>query len=356
MVGSVSGSPGDLLRLPKGKKRSQKGNKGSTAADGKEVAMSASEKRLRAARKKYIRNVAAGKRGMGKIKDKKLKAKLKAVSNESKAAADALAEAEILLPSSAGFIEVENEMERTYKVTQKEIKESVDKLSANRAWNLDRVLDAERGPYRSAYTQNGRYLVIGGKGGDLRLLDCGLQKMDTEHKTLCEVDVNEEVRDVTFMHNHTFLRRHWRKHVYIYDSTGVEIHKLKSHITPTRLEFLRHHFLLATVGLNGWLKYQDTSTGKLIAEKRTRLGPCRVMKQNPYNAVIGLGHRNGTVTMWSPSMNEPLVKIFAHPGGLTDIAFDLEAGIWLLQGMTAAFPYGISASLKRCTHTSRLLE
>ena len=43
-----------------------------------------------------------------------------------------------------------------------------------------------------------------------------------------------------------------------------------------------------------------------------------------YNAVIGLGHRNGTVTMWSPSMNEPLVKIFAHPGGLTDIAFDLE--------------------------------
>ena len=80
---------------------------------------------------------------------------------------------------------------------------------------------------------------------------------------------------------------------YIYDKSGAEIHQLRSHIEPTRLEFLPYHFLLASVGRTGWLKYQDTSTGALVAEHRTRLGPCSVMTQNPRNAVLALGHANG---------------------------------------------------------------
>ena len=46
-------------------------------------------------------------------------------------------------------------------------------------------------------------------------------------------------------------------------------------------------------GNNGYLKYQDTSTGKMIAEISTRLGRCDCMTQNPYNAIINLGHANG---------------------------------------------------------------
>ena len=43
----------------------------------------------------------------------------------------------------------------------------------------------------------------------------------------------------------------------------------------------------------GYLKYQDTSTGKLVSQLRTKLGRCDCMTQNPYNAVINLGHHNG---------------------------------------------------------------
>lgn len=38
----------------------------------------------------------------------------------------------------------------------------------------------------------------------------------------------------------------------------------------TRLEFLPHHFLLGSVGSTGVLRYQDTSTGRIVATHRTK--------------------------------------------------------------------------------------
>jgi U3 small nucleolar RNA-associated protein 7 len=80
--------------------------------------------------------------------------------------------------------------------------------------------------------------------------------------------------------------------------------------------------LLASIGSNGYLKYQDTSTGELVSERRTKLGPCNTMTQNRYNAVIHLGHQNGTVTLWSPSMASPLVKMQCHRGPVRAVAVD----------------------------------
>lgn len=113
-----------------------------------------------------------------------------------------------------------------------------------------------------------------------------------------------------------------KKYVYIYDKTGLEVHRLKNHLNVDRLEFLPYHFLLASVGSLGYLKYQDTSTGQLVKETRTGLGPCSTMTQNKYNAVIHLGHNNGTVTLWSPTVNKPLVKMLCHRGPVRAMAVD----------------------------------
>lgn len=52
------------------------------------------------------------------------------------------------------------------------------------------------------------------------------------------------------------------------------------------------------------------------------IGKCDVLAQNPYNAVMHLGHSNGTVTLWSPSMSSPLVKILCHKGPVQALAID----------------------------------
>ena len=61
---------------------------------------------------------------------------------------------------------------------------------------------------------------------------------------------------------------------------------------------------------------------KLVVEHRTKLGPCRAMTQNPYNAVVHLGHTNGTVTLWTPNMTSPVVKMLCHRGPVQALAVD----------------------------------
>jgi U3 small nucleolar RNA-associated protein 7 len=46
------------------------------------------------------------------------------------------------------------------------------------------------------------------------------------------------------------------------------------------------------------------------------------MAQNPWNAIMHLGHYNGTVTLWSPSMSTPLVKMLTHKGPVKAVAVD----------------------------------
>jgi hypothetical protein len=56
------------------------------------------------------------------------------------------------------------------------------------------------------------------------------------------------ILDVTrFLHDHSHYAVAQKKYVFIYDRDGVELHCLKSHIEPTRLEFLPYHWLLASI-------------------------------------------------------------------------------------------------------------
>ena len=89
---------------------------------------------------------------------------------------------------------------------------------------------------------------------------------------------------------------------------------MRDHTEPRALAFLRHFFLLASVGEQGVLRYQDTSTGQLVAQHRTRLGSCSVLTSNPASGVALCGHRNGSVTLWSANMGEPLARLLVHRG------------------------------------------
>lgn len=49
-------------------------------------------------------------------------------------------------------------------------------------------------------------------------------------------------------HSHT---HNTHRYTYIYDKRGIEIHCLRDNIEPNVLQFLPHHFLLASVGKSG---------------------------------------------------------------------------------------------------------
>lgn len=144
----------------------------------------------------------------------------------------------------------------------------------------------------------------------------------SSYRLVTEVQLRETVRDVKFLHNGQFFAAAQKKYTYIYDKRGLEIHCLKEHVDVNRLEFLPHHFLLASVGEQGILRYQDTTHGAIVAQFRTKLGGCDAMRQNPQNAIVHLGHSNGTVTLWSPNMGHPLVKMLTHRGPVRSLAVD----------------------------------
>eukprot|EP01138_Halocafeteria_seosinensis_P011063 gb/GECG01011299.1/.p1 GENE.gb/GECG01011299.1/~~gb/GECG01011299.1/.p1 ORF type:complete len:478 (+),score=51.45 gb/GECG01011299.1/:1-1434(+) len=202
---------------------------------------------------------------------------------------------------------------KSYKLTQKQIMDEVDVDSSRKIFRLN--LD-QYGPYSHSYSRNGRYTILCGQKGHISMID------NLRSKAVNEFHVEERCRDVEFLHNHTLFAVAQQKYAYVYDRDGAEVHQLKHHIEPTALEFLHHHLILASVGNAGFLKYQDVSTGELVAEHRTKLGPCRVLRQNPWNAVMSLGHNNGCVTMWTPNMNEPVVKLLAHKSPINTLCVD----------------------------------
>ncbi|KAL1992797.1 hypothetical protein VTN49DRAFT_3553 [Thermomyces lanuginosus] len=270
------------------------------------------KKRLAEARKKYGRGKPVAVRN---IKDKKLRGNLKALEERYKKAALRAQDAEILLENEAGFLEPEGELERTYKVRQDEIKENVSIETAKMGFELKLE---ELGPYRADYTRNGRHLLLAGRKGHVATMDWRAGKLG------CELQLGETVRDAKWLHNNQYFAVAQKKYVYIYDHSGMELHCLDKHVEPTHLEFLPYHFLLASVSTTSYLKYTDTSTGQLVAEIPTRLGAPTSFCQNPWNAILHVGHQNGTVTLWSPNSQQALVKALVHRGPVRSMAIDRQ--------------------------------
>ena len=280
------------------------------------------------------------------IKDKKLRGNLRALEERYKDAALKAKDAEILLENRAGFLEAENELERTYKVRQDQIKADVGVEAAKKGFELR--LDGF-GPYKHDYSRNGRDLLLAGRKGHVATMDWRNGKLG------CELQLGETVRDAKWLHNDQFFAVAQKRNVYIYDHRGVEIHNLDQHVEVEYMEFLPYHFLLATIGKAGWLKWQDTSTGKLVMQMGTKQGSPTTLAQNPYNAILHVGHQNGTVSLWSPNSTTPLVKMLPHRGPVRSLAMDrqgrymvstgqdMKMAVWDIRMYKAVHEYSLRA-------------
>ncbi|WVF72347.1 hypothetical protein IAT40_007162 [Kwoniella sp. CBS 6097] len=256
--------------------------------------------------------------GLGRIADKKLRSKLARQDVGAKKAKQEREDVDEWLNKAVsggkGGIEVdEEEGERTWRVRQKDIVDSVGVGVSGKKFDLKME---DMGTYRVDYSRNGRHLAIASSKGHIATFDWQAGKLHSE------IQLRESVRDIKFLQSESFIAVAQKKYVFIYDQDGVELHKLKQHIDPTHMEYLPYHYLLSTVGHAGYLKYHDVSTGVMLTQIPSHLGSPHSMAQNPHSAIIHLGHANGTMTLWSPNMTTPHVKLLAHRGPVNGIAVD----------------------------------
>ncbi|KAI8055958.1 WD40-repeat-containing domain protein [Syncephalis plumigaleata] len=285
---------------------------------------------LQARMTKYERVSQMSNKQQSKAKSKggRLRNAMDKMNSFAKEAAEKAARSEMLLTEEAGYLEAEG-MEKTFKFTQEQIRNNLD--LANIYIEMDTF-----GPYTLDYARNGRHLLIGGRRGHVAAFDWRAGKLG------CELHLRETVRDVSWLHNETMFAVAQKKHVYIYDHTGLEIHCLKKHGDVRKLDFLPYHFLLTSINESGYLKYHDTSTGQLIAEINTGLGQCDVMAQNPYNAVIHLGHAQGKrCNIMESNVTSPLVKMQCHKGPITALAVQHSGYYMATTGLDGQLKIGI---------------
>jgi len=227
------------------------------------------------------------------------------------------ARAEILLDQDGGYLEAggdDDPEEFTARITQTRLKKEVDVESAAKGFDLNLK---QFGPYTLDYTRNGRCLVLGGRKGHVAAMDW------IDKKLMCEINVQDSVHDVKWLHTESMFAVAQTRWTYIYDNQGIELHCLKKLDQVLKMEFLPYHFILATGNEKGWLSWLDVSIGSLVSQFNTRMGRLNVMAQNPANAVVCLGHSKGTVTMWTPNVkDEPVMKILAHRQPLTSVAVE----------------------------------
>ena len=148
-----------------------------------------------------------------------------------------------------------------------------------------------------------------------------------------ELQLQEEVHDVQYLQNETLFAVAQAKYTYIYDHKGVEIHCMKRHERPVKLDYLPYHFLLTSASSNSWIKWHDISIGEYVAGYATGHGPIRALKHNRVNAVSHVGHVNGVVSLWSPTSGKALVSMFCHTAPVTDLAIDREGRYMVTAGL-----------------------
>ncbi|XP_076455268.1 uncharacterized protein LOC143289913 isoform X2 [Babylonia areolata] len=222
-----------------------------------------------------------------------------------------------------GFIEYGSDEEVDDRLSQTEIADAVDVTSATKYFELNLT---DFGPYSINYSRNGRHLLLGGERGHIAAFEWQTKRLSFEMNT-------EATRSIRWLHQETMLAAAHPSGVCFYDNTGLELHALTDLDAVLRLEFLPHHMLLASSNEKGFLGYTDVSMGTRVAGICTGFGRLDVMTQNPANAIIHLGHASGTVTLWSPNVKGPLVKVLTHKAPVRAVAIDSTGNYMATSGV-----------------------
>jgi len=255
--------------------------------------------------------------------DRREKLKISRVERANTFVVQEAAKAQVLLTQEAGYLEPEG-MEKTYEISQQELLDYVDLQTEAKVFDLSLP---DLGPYKIRYSPNGTHLLLCGNKGHIAMINWNTKQL------IRELHLNETCRDISFLHDKSFFAVAQKKYTYIYDKNGVEIHRLKKFVNPTIIDFLPYHFLLVGVNDGGVLRYQDTSTGREVATIFTKQGPATALRQNPYNAVMLYGNNRGVVSMWTPNMNEAVVKMLCHNGKVTSLCVDKSGHYLTTTGM-----------------------
>ncbi|KAM7519008.1 hypothetical protein LguiB_017970 [Lonicera macranthoides] len=271
--------------------------------------------------KKFLRGEGAD---LEALQDKKLKGQL-AVREVlyGKSAKAAVKAEKWLMPTEGGYLEAEGG-EKTYRIKQLDIGREVDVSSLKNQYDI--VLP-ELGPYTLDFTSSGRYVALAGRKGHLAIIDV------KDLGVVKDFQVRETVHDVVFLHNELFFAAAQKKYTYIYNWDGTELHCLKEHGAVLKLQFLKNHFLLASINKFGQLHYQDVTTGEMVGNYRTGLGRSDVLQVNTYNGLVASGHSSGSVSMWKPTTSAPLVKMLCHHGPVTALSFHSNGHLMATAGM-----------------------
>jgi U3 small nucleolar RNA-associated protein 7 len=123
------------------------------------------------------------------IANKKLRTTLQRQSANTERGKALLRDAELLLPNSAGKMEMEEDMDRSWRISQDEIVDSIG-IEAARG-RKEFILDG--GPYRARYTRNGRHMAVVGQKGHIATFDWQTGTM------LSELQLQESCRDITYV-------------------------------------------------------------------------------------------------------------------------------------------------------------
>lgn len=248
---------------------------------------------------------------------KNINEKIKNEKKLAKAAANEAVLYEILNAEEVGFIDTDSKL-KTSELSQEYIKNNVSQKVKEMCFDLN----IENGPIFCKYTRDGRFLNIRNNKGYFSSLDT--HKMNLFY----ECDIEDTIYDSTYLHNEDFIALAQSTCVFIYNKQGVEIHAVRENSNVKRLEFLPYHFLLVSTSSDGFLRYQDTTNGKIVSSNFIKDKNITSLRQNSSTAVIYTGHKNGVVSLWSPNCKNYISKVLCHNIGISNIEID-RAGTYL---------------------------